>query len=199
MAAARTVFGRDGYARASIDEIAREAGVSNRTIYNHFPGKNELFSALLTESARAVSDAFVAAVQAPGRGSDPVRELRRLGMAIASQRSTFPEHFALATRLRAEEGHFPDAVIEAWLDAGPRRVQTALSARMRDLVTRGLIRATDPDRAAAHLGALVTAGLSPTTRPDRAPTTQEIEDAVNTGVTAFLHGYSARGSTAGRS
>jgi AcrR family transcriptional regulator len=193
------VFGRDGYARASIDEIAREAGVSNRTIYNHFVGKDELFSALLTESARVVSDAFLAAVEAPAGGSDPVSELRRLGMAIARQRTAFPEHFALAARLRGEEGHFPDAVIDAWLDAGPRRVQTALTARMRDLADRGLIRATDPQRAALHLGALVTAGLSPTTQPDRAPTPQQIKDAVNTGVTAFLHGYSADGSPTRRS
>jgi AcrR family transcriptional regulator len=31
-AAALTVFGRDGYARASIDDIAPEAGVSDGTI-----------------------------------------------------------------------------------------------------------------------------------------------------------------------
>jgi hypothetical protein len=57
-----------------------------------------------------------------------------------------------------------------------------------------MIRATDPERAAAHLGALVTAGLSPTTRRDRAPTKQQIEDAVDTAVTAFLHGYSTNGT-----
>ncbi|HWN32249.1 MAG TPA: helix-turn-helix domain-containing protein, partial [Pseudonocardia sp.] len=36
MTAARVVFGRESYLRTSIDAIPGEAGVSTRTIYNHF-------------------------------------------------------------------------------------------------------------------------------------------------------------------
>ncbi|MEU7831466.1 TetR family transcriptional regulator [Nonomuraea sp. NPDC049129] len=35
MAGALTLFARDGYTRAGLDAITVEAGVSNRTIYNH--------------------------------------------------------------------------------------------------------------------------------------------------------------------
>ena len=41
---ARDVFMRDGYEGASVDEIARAAGVSKATLYSYFPDKRLLFS-----------------------------------------------------------------------------------------------------------------------------------------------------------
>ncbi|MFD0331899.1 TetR/AcrR family transcriptional regulator [Streptacidiphilus monticola] len=53
--AALTVFGRDGYSRAGMDALAKEAGVSTRTVYNHFPGgKEQLFATVIHDSADAV-------------------------------------------------------------------------------------------------------------------------------------------------
>jgi TetR/AcrR family transcriptional regulator, mexJK operon transcriptional repressor len=40
---ARAIFLRDGFERASVDDIAREAGVSKATIYAYFPDKQLLF------------------------------------------------------------------------------------------------------------------------------------------------------------
>ena len=45
--AAHELFLRDGFAVASMDAIARLAGVSVKTIYSHFANKNELFSKVL--------------------------------------------------------------------------------------------------------------------------------------------------------
>jgi AcrR family transcriptional regulator len=42
--AARENFVRDGFAGASMDAIAKSAGVSVKTIYGHFANKDELFS-----------------------------------------------------------------------------------------------------------------------------------------------------------
>lgn len=41
---AREHFLRDGFAGASMDTIAKSAGVSVKTIYSHFSNKNELFN-----------------------------------------------------------------------------------------------------------------------------------------------------------
>ena len=58
--AAREVFVASGYHAAAMDDIAEAAGVSKPVLYQHFPGKLELYLALLDSS----SDALIAAVEA---------------------------------------------------------------------------------------------------------------------------------------
>jgi AcrR family transcriptional regulator len=62
LGAARDVFVAQGYHAAAMDEIAERAGVSKPVLYQHFPGKLELYLALLDESTeemvRMVSDAL---------------------------------------------------------------------------------------------------------------------------------------------
>jgi TetR/AcrR family transcriptional repressor of mexJK operon len=49
---AKAVFLREGFEGASVDEIARDAGVSKATLYSYFPDKQHLFLAVLeTECA----------------------------------------------------------------------------------------------------------------------------------------------------
>jgi AcrR family transcriptional regulator len=60
MAAALEVFVAQGYHAASMDDIATRAGVSKPVLYQHFPGKLELYLALLDASA----DGLLAAVRA---------------------------------------------------------------------------------------------------------------------------------------
>jgi len=50
LGAARDVFVAQGYHAAAMDEIAERAGVSKPVLYQHFPGKLELYLALLDES-----------------------------------------------------------------------------------------------------------------------------------------------------
>jgi len=47
LAAAQEVFVENGYHAAAMDEIADRAGVSKPVLYQHFPGKLELYLALL--------------------------------------------------------------------------------------------------------------------------------------------------------
>lgn len=47
LAAAREVFVAVGYHNASMDDIAERAGVSKPVLYQHFPGKLDLYLALL--------------------------------------------------------------------------------------------------------------------------------------------------------
>jgi AcrR family transcriptional regulator len=48
--AAREHFLRDGFAEASMDGIAKSAGVSVKTIYSHFANKDELFSKVMIDA-----------------------------------------------------------------------------------------------------------------------------------------------------
>lgn len=47
------VFSRKGYDAASMDEIAEAAGVSKRTIYNHFQNKESLLQELVADFLKA--------------------------------------------------------------------------------------------------------------------------------------------------
>ncbi|MDQ3577829.1 MAG: TetR/AcrR family transcriptional regulator [Actinomycetota bacterium] len=62
LAAAQDVFAANGYHAAGMDEIAERAGVSKPVLYQHFPGKLELYMALLEkhvdELVRRVTDAM---------------------------------------------------------------------------------------------------------------------------------------------
>src|SRR5262245_22361734 len=66
LAAAVTLFGRYGFRRTSMEEIAREAGIAKGTVYLYFPTKEALFRALSQQTLdRALGDAGRAAA-APG-------------------------------------------------------------------------------------------------------------------------------------
>jgi len=49
VAAARTVFERDGYLEARITDITAAAGVATGSFYTHFAGKEDVFAAVMAE------------------------------------------------------------------------------------------------------------------------------------------------------
>jgi AcrR family transcriptional regulator len=55
LAAAQQVFVANGYHAAAMDDIAERAGVSKPVLYQHFPGKLELYLALLDTQAETLA------------------------------------------------------------------------------------------------------------------------------------------------
>jgi len=62
LAVALDVFVEQGYHSASMDEISDRAGVSKPVLYQHFPGKLDLYLALLESSADTVINSVKAAL-----------------------------------------------------------------------------------------------------------------------------------------
>jgi AcrR family transcriptional regulator len=54
--AAQDVFVAQGFHAAAMDDIADRAGVSKPVLYQHFPGKRELYLALLEEHVSGLAD-----------------------------------------------------------------------------------------------------------------------------------------------
>lgn len=50
--AARALFGQDGFFRVSLEDVARQVGVTKGAIYHHFGSKEGLFEAVLIEEQR---------------------------------------------------------------------------------------------------------------------------------------------------
>jgi len=77
--AARRVFLRAGYARTTMEQIADEAEMSKKTLYQFFPDKQAVLMAVLASHA----DNSPLPVYAHLPGDDPREELRRSLVAIA--------------------------------------------------------------------------------------------------------------------
>lgn len=75
LAAAQALFGRYGYRRTAIDDIAREAGIAKGTVYLYFKSKEEIFRALCQQLIERVLETAETACH----GDMPIAErLRRL-------------------------------------------------------------------------------------------------------------------------
>ncbi|MFP3987807.1 TetR/AcrR family transcriptional regulator [Streptomyces sp. E11-3] len=64
---------------ASMDQVARAAGVVRRTVYGHFPSRDALISALTDNAVEAVA---AAQAQEPSGVTDPAEELARRTLAV---------------------------------------------------------------------------------------------------------------------
>ena len=186
--AALAVFVREGYARAGVDAIAAEAGVSKRTIYDYYGGKENLFVSAVRETMAAHARAFQDLLDRTlGEVSDLEESLAAFGRAFATEVARSAERTAVIRLLIAEAGHFP-----ALLEPAPedRPVQRALAGRLTELGERGLLDVPDPDEAAEFLGMLVTGRVN--ARSWYGAITlgdAEIDRLVDGGVRVFLRAY----------
>jgi AcrR family transcriptional regulator len=73
LAAAQEVFVAQGYHAAAMDDIAERAGVSKPVLYQHFPGKLELYLALLDTHCEAIVAKVQAAMTATSDNKERVR------------------------------------------------------------------------------------------------------------------------------
>lgn len=166
LAGAMSAMARLGYADASIDAVAREAAVSTRTIYKHFPSKAELFRTVIAESTTRIADAETVLIRdyfdqlRPGDPLGPaLTELACVWMGAATGEDR--THQMILRQLAADAQHIPRSVVDAWLEAGPRRVRHELALRFRVLADRGELIVDDPDRAAVLFAQLISAQFAP--------------------------------------
>ena len=74
IAAGRRLFGRDGFAATSVEDLAAEARVTTGALYHHFPTKTKLFEAVFAE---AHDELLTASARAAEGASDEVELLAR--------------------------------------------------------------------------------------------------------------------------
>jgi len=73
LAAAQEVFVTHGYHAAAMDEIADRAGVSKPVLYQHFPGKLELYLAILDQHTSELLDDVRKVLDSPADNKARVR------------------------------------------------------------------------------------------------------------------------------
>ncbi len=83
--AAAAVIIRLGYDKATMGDIAEEAGASRRTVYMYFKGKEELFEALLYHEYTEYSQTWLEHIEADPRGGTVGGFYRALFHAVNSR------------------------------------------------------------------------------------------------------------------
>jgi AcrR family transcriptional regulator len=137
VAAAARVFARRGYHRATVDEIAAEAGFSTGAVYSNFDGKEALFLAIADRQTEgrvaeihAVADAAEAKEDA---GAEATEQVRAFLEADPDWPLLFYEFWSLSVRnpeLQDELAKRRDAVRDALADT-LERVAAELGFELR--------------------------------------------------------------------
>jgi TetR/AcrR family transcriptional regulator, mexJK operon transcriptional repressor len=145
IAAATDLFTHSGYGAVSMDAIAAKAGVSKRTVYTHFPGKDVLFAAVMTRHCGRVSgDVWVLDPEVEPRQvlTDRGRRFLRL---ITSR-----EAVALFRTVVAEAERFPE-LARAFFESGPKCWTGSFESYLRAQDEKGRLRIPNPELAAKFL------------------------------------------------
>jgi AcrR family transcriptional regulator len=121
LAAAREELSRDP--AASLDEIARAAGVVRRTLYGHFPNRQALVAALAEEAAQSLGEALASARR---EGDGPRTAMARMFLASWPVGDRYRMLIALGRRDLGEEG------IRAALDPARQEATAILERGQRD-------------------------------------------------------------------
>ncbi|MFG1339679.1 TetR/AcrR family transcriptional regulator [Xanthobacter autotrophicus] len=150
-AAARRLFLEKGYEGTSMDAVAAAAPVSKRTLYQHFPGKADLFGAVIDEAWSH----FTRAPLIPSEATGDPRAVLRAYVARLTEHWARPDVIPLLRLVIAEAPRFPE-LSKAYFAAGKEPAVKGLAAYLAALVAEGRLPAgRDPQLMAAQfLGAI---------------------------------------------
>ena len=150
---AREIFLRDGFEGASVDDIARAAGVSKATLYSYFPDKRLLFMEVATDQcSRQAEEAL---------GTMDFSKPPRIVLREAARRFLSFIYSEMGQRIFricvAESDRFPE-LGHRFYQSGPQTVHLAYLAQAQ---ARGELSIDDLNLAADQFAELCKADLWP--------------------------------------
>ena len=178
--AAAALFSEKGFSGTKTREIAARAGVSEALIFKHFPSKEDLYAAILTEKS-------------------PLPDLLERIKVLAEQRNDVEVFTTIAETIvgGAPDQNLMRLILFSALESHElsdmffqnhiRHFYDMLSSYIEQRIADGAFQPVEPLVAArAFMGMLIYHRLL--TVLFRAPLTQEPKDIVNTFVTVFMNG-----------
>lgn len=182
--AARELFVTQGYELASVDAIAARAGVSKRTVYDHFGDKETVFAAVL----EAVGDRLTETVQfALDRDAKATGDLRArlLDFARCIVLETFPSsdylHFRRLSTRRGSWRQDRESAINVAMELFVSRVEQWAEA--------DVINTHNPRRAAEHFVALTLELAFEALERAETEESGEVDEILIDGVDVFVRAY----------
>jgi AcrR family transcriptional regulator len=182
---ARRVFLANGFDAASMNEIARAAGVSKGTLYVYFKNKEELFEAIVEAQIRQQGQAIFNL----DRDADLKAELTRLGRSF-SQFMLRPGGVSELRTVMAIADRMPELGSKFYL-AGPAFGTDRLRQYLEDKVAQGVLEPHDCEVSAAQF---IDSCMATTFKPmifnhAGPPTEERVAHVVDMAVHAFLAAY----------
>lgn len=178
--AGRQLFGREGFAATSVEDIAREARVTTGALYHHFPTKAAVFEAVFEQ---VHADLMAASLAAAARAADAI-ELITAGFGVFLDKVLEPE----VQRIVISDG--PAVLgLARFIELDERHAFEATAAALQMATEQGVLRVEDPQTLARLLlGTLTRAGLliASSAEPERT------RDAVAATLRAMIGGFAVR-------
>lgn len=183
---AREIFMAAGFDAASMNDIARAAGVSKGTLYAYFDSKVALFEALIREERAHQPERTISF---PADEPDPAKALAIYGRLLI-EKITRTDKLAQARIVAFAAARFP-RLGRAFYEAGPLYGATALQRRLDDFVAAGKLTIDDTKVASRQfidlcLGDILKRLLFMVV--EGVPQ-EEIEAIVSQSVTMFMKSY----------
>jgi TetR/AcrR family transcriptional repressor of mexJK operon len=147
--AAKCMFTAHGFERVSMDQIAAEAGVSKLTVYSHFGDKESLFSAAISAKCEEQLANGLFAVDPQSSLREQMLGIGRGFIALINSEEALAIHRVVTTQPP------PAKLGQLFWEAGPRRIQEAFEAFLRDQAAAGALVIPDVHRAASQFCSLL--------------------------------------------
>lgn len=186
LAGARIVFLAQGFAEASMDEVAARAGVSKMTVYRHFGSKEDLFAGVVAASCDALADDGLRVAMEGQPLAEALRIFGRRMLEIVFD----PDIVKLHRMVIAESTRFPD-LGRLFYERGPEASIAALAEVLARHGHDPRLAGTDSRLAAEefleavrgypHMRLLLAAGPQPTARQKEARIDRAIDRLLGAG------------------
>ncbi|AIY39243.1 Transcriptional regulator [Collimonas arenae] len=182
--AAIAEFRSNGFETTSMDKIAARAEVSKRTVYNHFPGKEELFAEILTQLWQTSADQMALSYRADRPLREQLYELMQSKMRMLSDNNFLDlARVAIAATIHSPE-RTQDMV--ARMNQREEGVNVWISAAQAD----GKLKPVDPAFAAHQLQSLLkTFAFWPQVTMDQPPLSEAMQQQVLDSAVDMFLGY----------
>lgn len=146
--AAVEVIGERGLA-APMEAIARRAGVSKQTVYNHYGSKAELMRALMNRRVEAIT----ASLREPGAIDNPTEALEAYARSVLETVIT-TKSYSMMRVIMLGSGEMPDVAKEVF-EAGPLSARRQLAAFLKTETELGRMKVENFDQAAEFFSGMV--------------------------------------------
>jgi AcrR family transcriptional regulator len=176
IAAGRALFGGQGYAATSVDDLAREARVTTGALYHHFPTKTALFETVFEQvHTELLTRSADAAAQAPD-------EIAALGIGFEA----FLDGMLIPDVQRILVSDAPAVLgLARFTELDERYAFASIATELKAAVDAGRLHTDDPDTLARLLLGALTRGSMLIAQ---SPEPHEARDAVVQSLRLLLTG-----------